>query len=131
MKKSIGPELIVIFAGVILTVAVLVASVFISPRFDNRLEDVSSNSFSGVSFPIGEKGKTDLNSASLEELMQLYGIGESRAQAIINYRIDNGGFLTIDELLFIDGITEKIVNKNIDKITIGRYSEENYEVQSD
>ncbi len=131
MKKKRSPESIIIISGVVLTVAILIVSCFFSPRFDNCLDDISLSGVAGLSFPAAEKGKTDLNSANVNELMQLYGIGKSRAQAIIDYRIKNGGFLSVEELTSIKGISENILNKNIDKITVGQYSEESYEIQSD
>lgn len=50
----------------------------------------------------------NINTATLEELETLPSIGEVRAQAIIAYREEHGGFRTTDELKEVSGIGEKI-----------------------
>lgn len=60
----------------------------------------------------------NINKASKEELMSLSGIGESKAQAIITYRNDNNGFRSIEELLKVNGISEKLYLSIKDKITV-------------
>jgi len=59
-----------------------------------------------------------LNKATKEELMTLTGIGESKADAIIEYRIKNNGFKKLEELMNISGIGEKAYSKIKDNITL-------------
>lgn len=54
--------------------------------------------------PSERKGLVNINTASLAELMDLPGIGETRAQDIIKYRQEHVGFQNIDELLNVTGI---------------------------
>lgn len=63
-------------------------------------------------------GKVNLNTATKEELMTLSGIGEVRAEAILNYREANGGFQSIEELKEIEGIKEGVFGKIEDQIKI-------------
>ena len=52
-------------------------------------------------------GKVDLNRATKEELMTLPGIGEVKAEAILQYRSEHGGFAAVESLQEISGIGEK------------------------
>lgn len=62
--------------------------------------------------------KVNLNTASKEELMSLTGIGEAKAEAIIQYRSEQGGFQSIEDIMKIDGIKDGVFNKVKDQITV-------------
>lgn len=63
-------------------------------------------------------GRIDLNTAGLEELMTLNGIGQTRAQAIIDYRTQQGAFTKIEDIMQIPGIKEGIFSKIRDEIVV-------------
>ena len=62
--------------------------------------------------------KISLNTASLELLMTLPGIGESKAESIINYREKEGPFEKIEDIMNISGIGESTFEKIKDYITV-------------
>ena len=64
------------------------------------------------------ENKINLNLATKKELMTLEGIGEARALAIIEYRINSGGYKSIEELVSNKIITENVYNKIKDYITV-------------
>ena len=63
-------------------------------------------------------GLVNINTASLEELMTLPGIGQTRAEAILAYRQALGGFQTIEDIMKVDGIKEGSFAKLKEKITV-------------
>lgn len=63
-------------------------------------------------------GLVNLNTASLEELCSIPGIGESRARAILEYREKQGGFSSTEEIMQVDGIKEGLYTKLKDKIYV-------------
>lgn len=82
----------------------------IEDKIDNvPLEEESNNDLND---------KISLNNASLDELMTLDGIGEKKAQAIIDYRNKNNGFKSIEEILEVDGIGSTTYEKIKDRLTL-------------
>ena len=62
--------------------------------------------------------KINLNTASKEELTKLSGIGEAKAQDIIDYRNTNGSFKTIEEIKSISGTGDAFFAKIKDTISV-------------
>ena len=62
--------------------------------------------------------KININTAGKEELMELKGIGEARAEAIILYRETYGGFGYIEEIMNVSGIKEAAFSKIKDQICV-------------
>jgi len=60
----------------------------------------------------------NINSATLEELQSLPGVGPSTAQKIIDYRLQVNRFETIEELMNVSGIGEQTFNKLKDLIKV-------------
>lgn len=66
-----------------------------------------------------EEHKININTAGLEELVGLSGIGEVKANAIIRYRNENGPFKSIEDIKNVKGIGEATFQKIRDRITAG------------
>jgi competence protein ComEA len=73
----------------------------------------------GTPSPLGGDDLVDINTASVEELDQLPGIGPTIAQRIIDYREENGPFATIDDILNVQGIGSATFDEIKDMITVG------------
>lgn len=63
-------------------------------------------------------GKININTASVEELTTISGIGKSRAEAIVAFRKENGQFRNIQDIMEVSGIKEGLYQKIKDKIKI-------------
>ncbi len=65
-----------------------------------------------------DDGMISLNQANLQQLMTLPGIGEVKAQAILDYRAQYGSFSSIEEIKQVSGIGEVIYGQIESKIKI-------------
>ena len=61
----------------------------------------------------------NVNTATASQLCSLKGIGEKKAAAIIQYRDEHGDFTSVDQLLNVPGIGEKLLESFRDRITTG------------
>jgi competence protein ComEA len=66
-----------------------------------------------------EKTKVNINTANLATFANIKGLGEKKAEAIINYRNKNGNFNSVDDLLKVPGIGEKLLAKFKEQLTVG------------
>jgi len=67
-----------------------------------------------------ESQQVDINHAELWELRALQGIGDKRAQDIIDYRRANGAFHSVDDLVKVSGIGPKTLDGLRPHLTVGK-----------
>lgn len=77
-----------------------------------------SASAQGQSSAVIKQQVVNLNKSTVEQLLTLKGVGNTKAQAIIAYRQQVGGFKSIDELTKVSGIGDKIVSQNKTRLSI-------------
>ena len=70
------------------------------------------------SFNVGAFAAVNLNTATVEQLQALNGVGPAKAQAIVDYRKKNGNFKTVDDLNNVPSIGDKTLAKLKPEITL-------------
>lgn len=92
--------------GVLACILLLVALLYYPPLFSLGDPPVAMS----ISEPqVGVAEKINLNTADAERLQTLPGIGPARAEAIVAYRQQHGNFSSVEDLLEVKGIGEKIL----------------------
>lgn len=83
------------------------------------LEEITIQEETATSEELSEEIiKININSDNIYELTSLKGIGQSKAQAIIEYRKENGDFISVDELKNVPGIGDTLYEELKDFITV-------------
>lgn len=75
------------------------------PKVGEEVEEIPAGE---TSKEATKEGKVNINTATVEELKTLKGVGEKKAEAIIEYRKKNGSFQTKEDLMKVRGIGKKL-----------------------
>ncbi|HKB07493.1 MAG TPA: helix-hairpin-helix domain-containing protein [Candidatus Polarisedimenticolia bacterium] len=73
-----------------------------------------------ASQPPAPSEKVNINTAGVDELVALPGIGKAYAERIVEYRQKNGPFKKVEDLLNVRGIGEKTFDRIRERLTIGK-----------
>ena len=85
---------------------------------DNFQDKTTDNENTDSSERESQDTLININTASAGELTSLSGLGQNRADAIIEYRQSNGKFQSIEDIMKIPGIKQGIFNKIKNKISV-------------
>ncbi|MBO5230829.1 MAG: ComEA family DNA-binding protein [Clostridia bacterium] len=111
-------ELLLIAAALVITITALLYSVFDSPKYNAIEAVIITTTEAQTNETTAAVGKININTAAADELSQLEGIGDKKAQAIIEHREKNGRFRASEELTDVSGISASILEKNIERIAV-------------
>lgn len=110
----------IFFSGIILFTAVLITCAFNSPKFMyssksaddfSDIENIVSSEISQSKFEEDSVFPLNINTATFEELQFIPDIGPATAKLIIDYRNEYGTIVSFSELLSINGIGKKTVER--------------------
>ncbi|BAJ02949.1 ComEA family DNA-binding protein [Shewanella violacea] len=92
--------------------ATLMAALFSLSVYAGEVSSQSKAPHKKVNINQVQQLNVNINTSSIEQLVLLKGIGESKAKAIVEYRESNGKFMAIGDLSKVKGIGAKLVDKN-------------------
>lgn len=101
-----------------LSLKVVDQMMIIVPKIGEEIPEIVETGSDDYSSSRESESKININTATVEELKQLNGIGEKKAQVIIQHREENGSFHSIEDIKQVSGIGDKTFENIRNSITI-------------
>lgn len=102
--------------------AMLLSCALLAPAINFAADQSSTDQAKSVkSSRVDKSALTDsvnINQADAKTIATLKDIGQKKADAIVAYRTANGPFNSVDDLLKVHGISQRILTANQDRITL-------------
>ena len=122
LSSPLRYEVVVEGEGVTTETVVSTTAVSLSVTASDTVSEASPEtpSEASVTAPPGidSTGRVNLNTATIEDLKTLKGIGDAKAQAILDDRTENGPFTSVDDLTRVSGIGQKTLDGLREQITV-------------
>ena len=87
-------------------------------KYDTSDADTDSQTDRTVADEADAGGRININTAGVDLLTKLSGIGQTRAEAIIAYRDEHGNFSRVEDIMKVSGIKNALFEKMRDDITV-------------
>ncbi len=108
LRKFLIPTAVVVLSGLSMGKAAVAAPTPISSPLMPYVQAAES-----------QYEKLNINTATAEQIaVAMIGVGKSKAENIVKFREQLGGFQNIDQLLVVKGIGQRTLDKNRDRLTI-------------
>ncbi|MCU4676323.1 helix-hairpin-helix domain-containing protein [Catenovulum sp. 2E275] len=102
---------------ILLPLTLLISLLSVNVHLQAKEESINTHP---VASDVTPQSKININDATLEQLLEVKGLGKSKAQAILDYRTANGMIKNVDQLKSIKGIGKKTLARLIEKFELGQ-----------
>jgi competence protein ComEA len=111
-------ELILVAFALVISAILILYNTFTVPSEYIASAPQTSATTTKTQVSVGDAVIVNINTADVEELTLIDGIGRTKAEAIVKYRLENGLFESVDELKNVSGIGEATLRKIYPYVTV-------------